>query len=111
MNRQLLLSLSVLVSITAVSGIALAVVENTSVADGLWMSFTVVSTTGFGSGPATGIGRMVSAVTFMVAAGCWFGVASVAIEVGLARFQRTTLLHQALEPLARRAGPRLFDRN
>jgi hypothetical protein len=91
--------------------LALSAFEDLSLADGLWMCFTVITTIGFGEGPTTGGGRLVSAGAFLVAAACWFGLISVSVEVGLARYQRNALLSQALEPLVRRRGPRLFDRN
>ena len=79
--------------------------------NGLWLCFTVITTIGFGEGPVTGAGRLVAAACFFAAATCWFGLIIVSVEAGLARYQRTALLSQALEPLARRRGPRLFDRN
>ncbi len=93
-----------------VGGLGLSVAEDLSLMNGLWLCFTVITTIGFGEGPITGAGRLVAAGCFFAAATCWFGLISVSVEVGLARYQRTALLSQALEPLARR-GPRLFDRN
>ncbi len=90
---------------------ALSVAEDLSLLDGLWLCFTVITTIGFGEGPVTGAGRLVAAGCFFAAATCWFGLLSVSVEVGMARYQRTALLSQALEPLARRRGPRLYDRN
>jgi len=91
--------------------LGLSVAEDLSLVNGLWLCFTVITTIGFGEGPVTGAGRLVAAGCFLAAATCWFGLISVSVEVGLARHQSTALLSQALEPLARRHGPRLFDRN
>lgn len=41
-------------------GVALATVEGLAFKDGLWLSYNVVSTTGFGPGPATASGRLIS---------------------------------------------------
>jgi hypothetical protein len=105
------LSMISLVAVSIFGALGLSLAEGLSISDGLWMCFTVISTIGFGEGPTTGAGRLVSAVAFFIAAACWFGLISVSVEVGLARYQRSALLSQALEPLARRRGLRLFDRN
>ena len=96
---------------SALGALALAAVEDLSLGDGLWLCFTVITTIGFGEGPVTAGGQLIAAGCFFVAAACWFGLISVSVEVGLARYQRAALINQALEPLAHRRGPRLFDRN
>lgn len=63
--RHLLIAgtLSLLVALAAGGG-ALMLVEGGSYLDGLWLSFSVVSTTGFGEGPTTGAGRAVAMLVF-----------------------------------------------
>lgn len=94
-----------------VGALALSAAEDLSLVDGLWLCFTVITTIGFGEGPVTGAGRLIAAGCFFAAASCWFGLISVSVEVGMARYQRTALISQALAPLPHRSGPRLFDRN
>jgi hypothetical protein len=77
----------------------------------LWLVLNVVTTVGFGEGPASGSGRLVAAGAFMAAAACWFGIVSVAVEVGLSRFERDALVREALRPLAHRRGSKLFHDN
>lgn len=98
-------------SMITVGGTALALVEGIGVFDGLWLAFNVVTTTGFGSGPQTALGQILSMAIFVVAASCWFGVLVVAIEVGNMRFQRYALIDEALRPLERRPRSRLFHTN
>lgn len=105
------LSVIGLTAILILGPLALSVFEDLSLADALWMCFTVITTIGFGDGPVTAAGRLVSAGAFFIAAACWFGLISVSVEVGMARYQRTALIRHALEPLAHRRGPRLFDQN
>ncbi len=105
------LSVIGLAATSTLGALALSVFEHLSMANGLWMCFSVITTIGFGDGPATAAGRLVSAGTFFIAAACWFGLISVSVEAGLARYQRTALIRHALEPLAHRRGPRLFDKN
>lgn len=69
--------LASLTAATVIGGLVLAVIENAAYADGLWWSFSVVSTTGFEGPPSTagkltGIGlfawAVVSYVTLIVGA-------------------------------------------
>ncbi len=48
---------------------------------------------------------------FVAAATCWFGIVSVAMEVGLSLFERNALVREALRPLARREQSKLFPDN
>ena len=56
-----------LVMATAVGGAILAAVERISMLDGVWLAFTVISTTGFGEGPVTVPGRLVAMTVFVLA--------------------------------------------
>lgn len=100
-----------IVSTIVVGGVALAMVEGVGIFDGIWLAFNLVATTGFGDGPQTTLGHFVSMLVFLVAACSWFGVLVVAIEVGNMRFQRYSLIDEALRPLARRPRNRLFHTN
>jgi hypothetical protein len=73
--------------------------------------FSVITTIGFGEVPTSALGQLVAAGAFVSAATCWFGIVSVAVEVGLSRFERDALVREALRPLARRRGPKLFHDN
>lgn len=89
----------------------MSVAGGTAYTAGLWLIFNVITTIGFGEGPATGSGQLVAAGAFMAAATCWFGIVSVAVELGLSRFERGSLVREALRPLAHRRGPELFHDN
>jgi hypothetical protein len=100
-----------LVSVITGGGVLLGVAEGIGVLGGMWLAFNVVTTTGFGAGPASGAGQLLSAGLFFVAACCWFGVLVVAIEIGNMRFQKYSLIDEALRPLERRPHNRLFHTN
>ncbi|MDQ3618865.1 MAG: hypothetical protein M3391_01900 [Actinomycetota bacterium] len=100
-----------LVSAITGGGAVLGLAEGAGVLEGMWLAFNVVTTTGFGAGPATGAGQLLSAALFFVAACCWFGILVVAIEVGNMRFQKYSLIDEALRPLERRPRNRLFHTN
>ncbi|MGH2809220.1 MAG: hypothetical protein ACRDKT_18290 [Actinomycetota bacterium] len=92
-------------------GALMAIAEGRGYLAGAWLIFNVVTTLGFGAGPASGIGQALAVVTFCVAVTCWFAILLVAIEVGYARFQRHALIEDALRPLVRRPRDRLFTEN
>lgn len=92
-------------------GSLLAVVENISWMAGTWLAFNVISTTGFGPGPQSAAGQLMSMGLFVVALTCWFGVLVSAIEISNIRLQRHVLVEEALRPLARRPKSRLFHVN
>lgn len=94
-----------------VGGVMLALAEEVRILDGMWLAFNQVTTTGFGVGPVTALGQVLSAAIFFGAAGCWFGILIVGIEVGNMRFQRYSLIDEALRPLERRPRNRLFHTN
>jgi hypothetical protein len=98
-------------TIVVAGGALLALVEGIGLVAGVWLSFNVVTTTGFGAGAVTALGQLTSMALFMLGAFCWFGVLVVAIEVGYMRFQRHALIDEALRPLARRPRTRLFHTN
>ena len=102
---------SVLVSIVTAGGSLLGIVEGVGVWGGIWVVFNVVTTTGFGSGPGTAIGQLLSIGYFIVAATCWFFILIVAVETASMRFQKHALIDEALRPLARRPHSRLFHVN
>lgn len=99
-------------AISLIGGLLMSAAEAIAYTEGLWVVFNVITTVGFGDGPATGLGQLVAAGAFVAAAVCWFGILSVAVELGFSRFQRDALINEALQPLARRrGGPRLFHNN
>ena len=81
----------------------MAAAEGIAYTAGLWIVFNIITTVGFGQGPTSGLGQLIAAGAFIVAAMCWFGVVSVAVEVGLSRFERDALVREAL--LAPRPSP------
>jgi hypothetical protein len=100
-----------LICVTALGGFLMAAVEAIGYDQGVWMVFNVVTSIGFGSGPTSLFGHVVAVGAFVWAATCWFGIVSVAVEVGLSRFERNALVREALRPLARRRGSKLFHDN
>jgi hypothetical protein len=112
-NARVVLVISVLGLGAALFGGAalISAAEGVGYSDGLWLAFNIVTTVGLGDGPEGAPGRLVAAAVFVVAAGSWFGLVVVAVEVGLSRFQHVALMLEALRPLARRRGPKLFHDN
>lgn len=56
-----------LTTLALAAGAILAAVDDVAFIDGLWMAFSVVSTTGFGAGPATSAGMLTSMGLFVAA--------------------------------------------
>lgn len=100
-----------LVAVLVLGGFLMAAAEGIAYTKGLWTVFNVATTTGFGEGPKSALGQLVAAGAFVAAAACWFGIISVAVEVGLSRFEQNALVREALRSLARRRGPKLFHNN
>lgn len=85
-TRVLLLgAVTGLLMLVLAGGGALALVERVGYLDGVWLAFTVISTTGFGDGPESAGGRLLTMVVFALGAVHWFGVLVAAFELGLAR--------------------------
>ena len=100
-----------LVAVSILGGFVMAAAEGVGYTEGLWSVFNVVTTVGFGEGPQSALGQLAAAGAFVVAATCWFGIVSVAVEVGLSRFEHNALVREALRPVARRRGSKLFHDN
>ncbi len=100
-----------LMAVSVLRGLLMAVAEGVAYSKGLWAVFNVITTVDFGEGPASTLGQLIAAGAFVTAVTCWFSIASVAVEVGLSRFERDALVREALRPLARRRGPKLFHEN
>ncbi len=83
-----LVALVLLVAGTVAGGALLAALEGTPYREGVWLAFTVVSTTGFGDGPATTPGMVVVMGIFAVALVAYVLMGIVAFEFGLRRFAR-----------------------
>lgn len=97
--------------IVVVGGALLALIESSTILAGVWLAFNVVTTVGFGSGPSTAAGQLMSIGLFTLAAMCWFGVLVAAIEAANMRMQKQLLVDEALRPLGRRPKSRLFHVN
>jgi hypothetical protein len=110
-RRILLASVGGLIAVVVIGGGLMMSAEGGSYFEGVWYVFNVVSTVGFGPGPASDLGQLLAVLAFWFAGACWFGILLVAIEVGYARFQRYALIDEALRPLARRPHDRLFTEN
>jgi hypothetical protein len=112
-SARLVLVVSLLgLGVALVAGAALiSLAEGVAYREGLWVAFNVVTTVGLADEPGSAAGRLGAAAIFVVAAVSWFGVVVVAVEVGLSRFQHIALMQEALRPLARRRGPKLFHDN
>jgi hypothetical protein len=100
-----------LIAVSVLGGFIMAAAEGIAYTEGLWTVFSVVTTIGFGEGPTSALGQLVAAGAFVAAATCWFGIVTVAVEVGLSRFEHDALVREALRPLARRRGSKLFHDN
>jgi hypothetical protein len=92
-------------------GLVMSAAEGVPYAAGIWLVFNVVTTIGFTEGPSSALGQVVAAGSFVIGAVCWFGLVSVAVEVGLSRFEHDALVREALRPLAARRSPKLFHSN
>lgn len=87
--------------ITLGGGVALSVVEEVRYLDGLWLAFSVVSTTGFGTGPDTSGGMGVSMLLFILALPAYVVLIAGAM-----------VLAQELNPSVRRTPrPMVVDRD
>lgn len=85
-SRGLLIgSVTGLVGLVLLGGAILSVVEDAGYREGVWLAFSVISTTGFGEGPATVAGEILSMILFALGAALWFGVVLSAFEIGLRR--------------------------
>ena len=100
-----------LVAIVTGAGVLLAVIEGIEVLDGIWLDFNIVSTTGLGRDPGTAVGQLLSMDLFVLSACCWFWAVLVVIEIASMRFQKYSLIDEALRPLAKRPHSRLYHVN
>lgn len=80
--RLLVAATVALTAATSLGGWVLSALEDLAYLDGLWMAFTVVSTTGFGEGPATVPGQLVAMLLFACAAGAYLLLLAVAYARG-----------------------------
>lgn len=84
-RRLLAAAAAGLVVLLLLGGAVLALVEKGGYREGVWLAFTVISTTGFGDGPSTLGGQLLSMVLFALAAVHWFAIVLAAFEIGLRR--------------------------
>jgi hypothetical protein len=66
----------------------MASAEGVAYTEGSWAVFNDIMTVGFGDGLTSTLSQLIAAGGFVAAAVCWFGLVSVAVEVGLSRFER-----------------------
>jgi hypothetical protein len=104
-------SIGGLVLVLVAGGFVMSVLEGLPVLDGLWMAFSVISTVGFGEGPLSVGGRLLSVFALVTALTCYFWLIVVAVEAAMERFQHHALINEALRPLARRHADRLHQNN
>ena len=110
-QRILASSVAGLAGVLVVGGMLAALVESMSLARGLWLMFNVITTLGFGPPPITSGGQMLVGGAFVVAAVCWFGIVSMAVELALTRFERRVLVREVLRPLSPPPSAKLFQDN
>ena len=72
-----------LVAAVVAGGALISVFEDLSYRGGVWIAFSVVSTTGFGEGPQTLAGVLSSMAVFAFTALCWFAFLVTGVELGL----------------------------
>ncbi|MDQ4026949.1 MAG: hypothetical protein M3214_02705 [Actinomycetota bacterium] len=100
-----------LICVTVLGGLLMAAAETIAYDRGVWIAFNVVTSMGYGDEPTGVPGRVVTAGAFVAATTCWFGIVSVASEVGLSRFERNALVREVMRSLARRRGSKLYHDN
>lgn len=100
---------SALIVMIVGGGALLGVVEGTGAGSGIWLAFNTVTTTGYGDGPVTLGGTLLSMALFVLGAACWFFLLIVGVEMGTTRSQKRSLIDEAMRPLSRRT--RLFHVN
>lgn len=88
--RTLFLTAAALLGIgTTGGGLLLSIAEGLPYLEGLWLAFTIVSTTGFGSGPATPAGIILAMIVFLIAVVAYVLLLVAAGESAMRRVQPT----------------------
>lgn len=100
-RRLALTGITVLVATTLLGGLVLAAAEGQPLLEGLWLAFAVVSTTGFGEGPVTAPGMVISMGLFVVAVVGYLFVLASAVAMA----------HHVVGPPGRRERPMLVERD
>lgn len=78
-RRLVLAGVGSLTVLCAVGAGVFSLVEEVGYLEGLWLAFSVVSTTGFGQGPATPAGMVTSMVLFVLALPAYVTLGAAAI--------------------------------
>lgn len=86
-RTPLLSAAALLVGGTSGSGLLFSIAEDVSYIEGLWLAFTIVSTTGFGPGPATATGKILAMVLFAVTVVAYVLLLIAAAESAMRRAQ------------------------
>lgn len=95
-RRMIVTCAAGLVILTAGGGALMSLVESIAYREGLWLVFSVISTTGFGPGPSSLAGQLMAMGIFFLAVCCWFGIAVGAMESSMRRYQQDLLLDASL---------------
>lgn len=88
---MLVTAVSLLLLTLAAGGLVLSVADDVSYIEGVWLAFSVVSTTGFGEGPASALGMLVAMGLFAVATVGYLLLLIWAMTIGLERHHRRHL--------------------
>jgi hypothetical protein len=95
-TRFLLLgAIAGLLMVMLAGGGGLALTGELSYLEGVWLAFNVISTTGFGEGPHTPGGILLSILLFTLGTVHWFGVLVATFELALARSQQSRFLDES----------------
>lgn len=104
-------TLGSLLLVTLAGGAALGLAEGITYLEGLWLAYSVVSTTGFGEAPQTLLGTLLAMLLFVLGVLHWIGILVAAFEFAFARMYLTYLLDDAFEPPLRQNGRRTANRS
>ena len=100
-RRLILAGVGGLTMLCAVGGVLLSIVEQVEYLQGVWLAFSVVSTTGFGQGPSTSGGMGISMALFVLAMPAYVALVAGAVMAA-----------QELNPtVAARPRPMLVERD
>ena len=104
-------ALGSLLLVTLAGGAALGLAEGMTYLEGLWLAYSVVSTTGFGEAPQTLLGTLLAMLLFTLGVLHWLGILVAAFEFAFARTYVTYLLDDALQPPMSQNGGRNANRS
>jgi hypothetical protein len=91
MSGLLKLGLVCLLLLLVGSSVAITVVEDVDVLEGMWLAANTIFTTGFAEGPDSDAGRLVVMATMLVMVPCWLLVLVGCVETAAWRVERRRL--------------------